>query len=312
MDVIKPSPVLKFNENQLQTVRKSLGYEDINRLKQDIKQFDDWIQKQSHFRTKNFDPEFLERLLIYNKGHIERAKKKFDKLCTCLNLMPDYLIGLDPKHEFIPLFEVFESFLLPMPTDENYRVVFIVATGREHEDYQLIHFYRYLFVIIYYFLTHDYCQGFEIVSDIRKITAKTITTINPMVLHKGLMLLTDCLGQRIKKIHFFNNSKFFEAVLFLTKQALSAKLKERIVVHSDYEGLYNHIPKEHVPKDYGGDALSVKELTDNLRKELSSDEHIAYLKFMEQAATDESCRLPCAFNEEYSGMPGSFKSLTVD
>lgn len=39
-------------------------------------------------------------------------------------------------------------------------------------------------------MSHDYCQGFEIVADIRKITAKTIKKINPMVLHKGLMLLT--------------------------------------------------------------------------------------------------------------------------
>lgn len=47
-------------------------------------------------------------------------------------------------------------------------------------------------------------------------------------------------------------------------------------------------------------------------KELSSDANIAKLKFMEEAATDESYRLPCTFNEEYSGVPGSFKTLCVD
>lgn len=47
-------------------------------------------------------------------------------------------------------------------------------------------------------------------------------------------------------------------------------------------------------------------------KEFSSDDHIAKVKFMEQASTDESCRLPGKFNEEYSGMPGSFKTLCVD
>lgn len=36
-----------------------------------------------------------------------------------------------------------------MPTDDNYRVVFMAATGRENDDYEVIHFYRYLFVVSY-------------------------------------------------------------------------------------------------------------------------------------------------------------------
>lgn len=54
MEAIKPNPILKFHENHLQNVRKVLGYEDINRLRQDIEQFDDWIKKQSHFKIKDF------------------------------------------------------------------------------------------------------------------------------------------------------------------------------------------------------------------------------------------------------------------
>ncbi|CAB3222188.1 unnamed protein product [Arctia plantaginis] len=312
MEVIKPNPILKFHENHLQNVRKVLGYEDINRLRQDIEQFDEWIKKQSHFRIKEFDREYLERLLIYNKGSIERAKKKFDKLCTCTNLMPDFLKGFDVRNEFVPLFKVYDTCLLPTPTEDNYRVVLVQATGEEHDDFEVILFYRYLIVIGHYLLTHDYCQGFEIVADFRKLTAKTVRKGNPIVVHKALTLLTECMGQRMKKIHFFNNSKFFEAMLFLIKQGLSSKLKDRVVIHSSNEELYKHLPREMLAKEFGGDEKSVKELAEIQFKELSSDANIAKLKFMEEAATDESYRLPCTFNEEYSGVPGSFKTLCVD
>lgn len=59
MEQIKANPILKFNDNQLQNVRKALGYEDVNRLKQDLVQLKDWIQKQNHFRVKEFGESHL-------------------------------------------------------------------------------------------------------------------------------------------------------------------------------------------------------------------------------------------------------------
>lgn len=58
--------------------------------------------------------------------------------------------------------------------------------------------------------------------------------------------------------------------------------------------------------------MSIFYYTDMDFQEWSSDNHIEKIKFMETAATDESARLGCKFNEEYSGMPGSFKTLFVD
>ncbi|XP_075983864.1 uncharacterized protein LOC142981679 [Anticarsia gemmatalis] len=312
MEAIKPNPILKFNENHLANVRKAVGYEDVNRLKQDIEQFEDWIQKQNHFRVKEFGRDFLERLLIYNKGSIERAKQRFDKLLTCTNLMPEFLQNFDIRNEFVHVFNISDFCVLPTPTDDNYRVVMIVSTPDADEDYELIQSYRYMIVLCHYLLTHDYCQGFEFVCDLTKIHLGVVKKINPMIITKALMLITECLGQRMKKIHLLSSFKLFEMVLNLFKLGFSPKLRERIVVHSTVESLYDHIPRKHLPKDFGGEEKPMKELADNYFKELSSDEHIARVKFMSEAGTDESRRMACTFNEEYSGVPGSFKSLCVD
>ncbi|CAB3245640.1 unnamed protein product [Arctia plantaginis] len=312
MEEINPNSMLKFNENHLQKVREALGYGDVNKLKQDIKHLADWIKMQNHFRVKEFDEGYLERLLIYNKGSIERTKQKFDKLCTCINLMPEFLQNFDIKNEFKPLFNIITIAVLPKPTNDNYRVVISDFIGKDDNDFNIIQLYRYLMVMGHYMLSNDYCHGYEWIAGTKNLTMSTITKMNPMVIHKGLTLFTDAMGQRLKKIHIISGSKFFDAFMMVCKQALSAKLRERLVIHPDVESLYKDFPREQFPKDFGGDEKSIQELQEINFKQFSSDSHIETVKFMEKAATDESFRQSCKFNEEYSGMPGSFKTLCVD
>ncbi|CAB3222191.1 unnamed protein product [Arctia plantaginis] len=312
MEELNKNPILEFNENQLQAVRQAHGYEDVNKLKQDIELLKEWIQKQNHFKIKDFDPGYLERLLIYNKGSIERTKQRFDKFCTFINLMPDFLQNFDIKNEFRPLLSMGNIAVLPKPTSDNYRVIISQTNGSCDNDFQLIDYYRYHVVIAHHALCNDYCHGFVVIFDARNLTLNLVTKCNPITINKGLMLLVEAMGMRLKKIHLISGSKLFDTFLMIVKQGLSEKLRNRLMVHSTVEGLQDYIPREQLPVDFGGDERSVKELNDMNFEEWSSDSHIANVKFMESAATDESSRLVCKFNEEYSGMPGSFKTLCVD
>uniref|UniRef100_A0A2A4J2F6 CRAL-TRIO domain-containing protein n=1 Tax=Heliothis virescens TaxID=7102 RepID=A0A2A4J2F6_HELVI len=293
-------------------VRKCFGYDDINKLKQDIDQLQDWIRKQPHFKLKEFDRDFLERYLIYSKGSIERAKQRFDKLCTFTSLMPEFLQNFDIKNEFQPLHNVCLTCILPKPTPDNYRVIVSSLTGVDDSKFELVSYYRYLIVVGHYMLQNDYCNGYELVGDARNLTMATVMKLNPVTIHKALTCITEALGQRMKKIHLISGSKFFDTLLVVFKQGLSQKLSQRLHVHNSVESLYDHIKREHLPKDLGGDEKTIKELNDLNFKEVSTDSHIAKVKNMEQATTDESSRLTTKFNEEYSGMPGSFKTLCVD
>lgn len=68
------------------------------------------------------------------------------------------------------------------------------------------------------------------------------------------------MGLRMKKLHFLSGSNFFDTVLTLFKQGFSAKLRERIIVHPDLESLYQHVPRERLPKELGGDERSMAQL----------------------------------------------------
>lgn len=43
-----------------------------------------------------------------------------------------------------------------------------------------------------------------------------------------------------------------------------------------------------------------------------SKDHVEFFQEMNKAKTDESCRQADVFNEQYVGMPGSFRALSVD
>ncbi|XP_075983935.1 alpha-tocopherol transfer protein-like isoform X2 [Anticarsia gemmatalis] len=260
----------------------------------------------------NLDPEYLERWLIYNKGSIERTKQRFDRLCTCTNLMPEFLQNFDVKNEFKSLFVIQDTCVMPKPTTDNYRLIITKASGLDDNDFKFIDYYRYLIVLGHYMLCNDYCHGYEMIADSRTITMNIVKKFNPIIIHKAMTLLVEAMGQRMKKIHLISGSKFFEAVLMLFKQGLSAKLRQRVIVHPNMESLYEHVPKELLPEELGGTEKSMKELAVQNFEAVSTEEHIGKLKLMEEATTDESCRLQCKFNEEYSGMPGSFKTLCVD
>ncbi|KAH9638207.1 hypothetical protein HF086_002049 [Spodoptera exigua] len=217
--------------------------------------------------------------------------------------MPEFLQNFDIRNEFVHLLNI---------SADNYRVVLTTLTGADDDEFQLISYYRYLIVLVQYMMHHDYCVGYELVGDCTNFTLGTVKKMNPVIIHKALTMIVDALGQRMKKLHLISGSKFFDTIVLIFKQALSAKLAQRLVIHNNLESLYEHIPKQHLPKDLGGGLETMNELSERTFKEVCTDEHLAVVKRMETATTDESCRPTAKFNEEYSGTPGSFKTLCVD
>uniref|UniRef100_A0A2H1X0M8 SFRICE_038037 n=1 Tax=Spodoptera frugiperda TaxID=7108 RepID=A0A2H1X0M8_SPOFR len=65
---------------------------------------------------------------------------------------------------------------------------------------------------------------------------------------------------RIKDLHVISASKTVEVFTTLLKQLLSNKLAGRINVLKTVEELYEYVPKEMLPKDYGGNEATMIEL----------------------------------------------------
>lgn len=59
-------------------------------------------------------------------------------------------------------------------------------------------------------------------------------------------------GMRIKGIHIYTQSMAIDALVSIMKQGTSPKVANRYKVHKTLESVYDYIPKDILPVEYGG------------------------------------------------------------
>ncbi|KAJ2937972.1 hypothetical protein O0L34_g14254 [Tuta absoluta] len=121
-----------------------------------------------------------------------------------------------------------------------------------------------------------------------------------------------CCGFRLKGVYIISSSKLIEGIVTLLRKVLGSKLGGRIHVLKDRESLKKIFDKEILPKEYGGYEKSLAEIQEEWLSFITSEEYVEYLKEINSCCTDESKRQNCIFNQEYMGVPGSFRKMNVD
>ncbi|CAH0696573.1 unnamed protein product [Spodoptera exigua] len=305
--------ILRFRPDTLLEVRKELNLDKPGRMNEAIDILEDWVQKQPHFAKKDFPREYLERFIVISKGLVERAKEKLDKLCTFKTLMPEFFSPIDVKKELEPIHQIIHTAHIPEMTPQHHRVYIAKLVSENLESAYVFSYYKYLTAISEYLMQAEYCAGFQIILDYSQINILSfVTKINPIELRQIVTLMTEGYGCRIKGIHVISSSKMVDTLISMLKQVFSAKLGDRIHLHKTADTLSDFIPKEIMPSDYGGKEKSLLELNKEWVEVVDSKEFQEYMNIMNKANTIESCRQSSKFTENYVGMPGSFRALSVD
>ncbi|CAH0696572.1 unnamed protein product [Spodoptera exigua] len=312
MDSVESS-LLNVTPAVIHNVRKLYGLDDQRRLDEAIKILEDWIEKQPHIVKKDFAKRFLETAIITCKGSIEKAKKQIDFLCTMKTMVPKFFEKHNLKSDLKTILEKIWVIPLPQMSDDYYRLILIKTFDDELSLELIQQYFQYILILAEYIRAHDYVQGFTIIIDYRDVNMfNLITRLTTPDVQPFLNVLIKGYGGRFNSLHIITESKAVEILVSTVKQLISEKLGKRIQVHKNLEELYEVVPKDLLPEEYGGKLKSYYKMQAELVEELSSEKHIEYLKIMSKACTDESKRNTEKFNEEYMGMPGTFRNLTVD
>nr|XP_034827836.1 alpha-tocopherol transfer protein-like [Maniola hyperantus] len=313
MEFVSIDKIFQIRPDTIQSIRKMYNLDKPGSLKDAIGILNEWIQKQPHFNKKDFAEHYLEIIIILNKGSIERAKSQLDKMCTIRTLMPHFFGKFNTKTDFEQLHEVVQTLALPKITEDNYRVIVTKFFDADWESSQALHYFKHSVIGTEYILAHDYCVGSILVLDFSEANVMSfLKKLSPVLVRQAMILIIEGYGMRIKGIHIISESKFVDGFVMLLKQAVSAKIAGRIHVHKSVKDLHEFIPKAILPEDYGGEERSLKTLQEEWLDVFSSEEHLSYLEEMNKATTNESCRPKDQFIEQYSGMPGTFRFLSVD
>ncbi|XP_063541328.1 alpha-tocopherol transfer protein-like [Cydia strobilella] len=308
------NPLLLVTEKQIQGVRACCDL-DVKQLRESIDAVLEWCSKEPHLEgavpiLKRI--RLIERTLLITKGSIEETKKRIEAVLTSRGMMPE-LSHNRSVDEFKTILGCVNYLTLPKlcPSD-NSRVILVNFNKENIDDFTLSAYFRYAFYVGEFRLFDDYTINERHVIDLEGVHLGVLTKINPILLKKAELLATEGYGTKIKGIHILNAPTWVDRFVFILKQCMKPKVAGRLHVHNSISDFQKHVPKEVLPKEYGGDEQSVRKLADAWNDFMSNEETKQRIKDLDQLVADESRRTNTKFNDEYLGMPGSFRKLTVD
>ncbi|KAG6457324.1 hypothetical protein O3G_MSEX010226 [Manduca sexta] len=254
----------------------------------------------------------LERVLLIAKGSVEETKRRIERLLTARGMIPELCLN-KTLEEFEDIWDAVNYVPLPKlnPTDRT-RVMVTQFSEQHMDKFTILSYLRYNFLVGEYRINFDYTPAERFILDLKNVHIGHLSKLNPIVMKKAEVLCSEGIGTKIKGIHILNAPAYIDKFVYLLKQALREKVANRVHVHDTYEDLHKHIPKEILPKDFGGDEMSCDKLNELWKETLKSEESQKIIRDTEKLVSDETKRHESKFNEEYMGMPGSFRRLTVD
>jgi len=111
--------------------------------------------------------------------------------------------------------------------------------------------------------------GVHILVDLHGLSIRQALKTPPTVVRKVVLAYQDCYPLRVNGIHFINAPINVTAIITLAKMFMSDESKRKIHTHGkSLTSFYKFIPKEILPKEYGGDEGSIASLTEFWTTEL--------------------------------------------
>ncbi|XP_078046646.1 retinaldehyde-binding protein 1 isoform X1 [Augochlora pura] len=113
-----------------------------------------------------------------------------------------------------------------------------------------------------FYLVHDVAMlepetqinGTVVIMDFEELSMKQVKGLTPSYSMKLLTFIQEAMPLRLKEVHFVKQPFLFNMIWQMFKPFVKEKLKKRMFFHgSAMASLHQHIPKTHLPENYGGD-----------------------------------------------------------
>lgn len=279
-----------------------------NKTEEDIKSYieilKEWLRKQPHLPQT--DDDLLEKLLMRNKFRLEKTKEKIDKYYTLKGINSDVFEKCDDNSKRTQLY-------LPMPklTEKQERIVIYKLLNKDPSIFTLLESLKYCMATVTLLTLSDYSIGEHLIVDWEGFSFSHYKKFDPLYISKFMTLHQEAFSSRIINIHYLNSPSFIDALLALFKPIFKAKIFNRILIHKDLNSLHDVVEKKYLPRDYGGEEKSLKEIHEEWNKELEVQEEL--LQQHAKSISDEKKRIgKPPYDSQLFGTDGSFKKLNLD
>ncbi|XP_045539306.1 alpha-tocopherol transfer protein-like [Papilio machaon] len=298
---------------ELAHIAKTELNEDPKQTPEDIKHLREWIIKQTHLKART-DDQWLVAMLRGCKFSLERVKEKLDLYYTLRTTSPEVTLRLKPTQPtFINFLRLGTCIILPKAkTGLHPRVILIRAGRYDPEKNSVADIMCILYYMVQILVMEDDSAtviGTKIVVDYEGTTLNHLVQANVTLLRKIVAVSQDSLPLRLKGSHHLNVPSGIETIFKLVSAFISEKAKQRLKIHKSTDELFEHIPKDVMPPEYGGTGATVAENIEYWIAKIK--EYKSWMEVEERLGTDESRRLG-ALPSDVAGDKGSFRQLNID
>ncbi|GLV36670.1 uncharacterized protein CBL_02495 [Carabus blaptoides fortunei] len=304
-----PETIMIVTEEEREGIKRQFQKTD-EEINEYIRTLREWFKKQPHL-PQNEEDAILLKTLICNKFSLEKTKRKLDMFYSVRNLFPEYFENREPLHPSMQLyFDTVIMVQMPRLTEDYHRVVIVKYYMKDPVNFNVVTFIKYIMMVSEIYMRYDCKIGNHIIIDNTNATVANIAKLTPTELKQCIAILQNAYSDRVIGIHNIRNPKYATTLMSLLKAVFNKKISNRVYVHDDLESLYKHVPKNVLPKDFGGPERTLKELHSDIRVFVES--HNSWIKERAEMKSNEKLRVGEPINTDMFGIQGSFRQLQID
>ncbi|XP_052751962.1 alpha-tocopherol transfer protein-like [Galleria mellonella] len=287
--------------------------EDVSTRDQDLAAIKEWLRKQPHLPDE-WDDQCLMTFLRGCSFSLEKCKRKLDMYFTMRTACPEFFTNRDIKRpELKDLMNRGQGPALPGLTPKGYRVILTRALDNSLDPSHLTNVFKIAMMIGDIRLKEELegVAGDVYVLDASILVPSHLGKISPGTIKRFLICVQEAYPVKLKEIHVVNVSPLVDAVMSIVKPFLKDKIKKRIFIHNSLETLYEYVPKDMLPVEFGGTSGHLEDIQKAWEKKL--DEYTDWFLAEESVKANEALRPGKPTNyDELFGIDGSFRQLSID
>ncbi|KAJ8977846.1 hypothetical protein NQ317_004626 [Molorchus minor] len=269
-----------------------------------------WLGTQPHLPETPSD-EMLECFYVLSKFSVEGAKQKLDMYYSIRSIVPDFYENKNPKLPNMQrIAKVTCTIPLPKLTKDGYRVILTKWLDDDPDNFDPYDFFSQINNVAEVRLQEDLPIGDIVINDLDLFKLGHFIKFTPTCLKKIFVIVEKVYGNRLKGIYYINPPPFMDRLVSLLKPLMKPKLARRLHVFKATDELYDYIPRDILPKDYGGEELSLKQFRGLWKQKFA--EYKDRFDALETFKIDEDLRPDRLENDDILGFYGNFKKLNVD
>ncbi|XP_075157167.1 alpha-tocopherol transfer protein-like [Haematobia irritans] len=263
-------------------------------VKEKLKALKIWFRENPNL-PEEIDTTYLKRFLKCMGGDVEETKKLLEHNYLLRSKSPHIFSERDPCDEATKK-SYFDVQMVPLPglTIDNYKVLCFRLVNKDARTQNSIEESKCFFMMTdARFTYNDHQRNYDNISsngngnndaddgyddddddmatlangeihivDIANYTLRHLASMSLMVMRTYMNYLQEAYPVRLKTMHIINCPTQLHRMVAITRPFIREDVFNLIHFHTDgFETLYEHVPRDMLPVDYGGTARSLADIT---------------------------------------------------